>query len=412
MKQKISILLLTLAAVSCGNSDVIGPYGSTEIPEQVSVKEIVNYPGKSVIYYNLPDDINLKYVKATYVPRGSETVEAKASFYTDSLVVEGFGKAGEYEVRLYSVSYGETESKPVIATVNPDTPAYEHTFESLQATATFGGIYVNFDNPSKGDLAISVRKKNEQDKWEDLYTQYTSAASGTFSVRGQESVPSIFGIQVTDRWGNSSEIKEEAMTPIFEALCDKSKFAKLTLAGDTYLCHTWGNESNRNDMTFIWDGQLLDVPCFQTKTNATMPQHFTFDMGEEYKLSRFVLWTRNLSVQLFQKGHVRHFEVYGSVGYNPSGALFDENGELDPTWFLIGRYESKRPSGKETAVSSSSPLTDEDTAVLTTGEEFMVDEDCPSARYIRIRTLDTWGKTQYMYLGEVSFYGQNVNNIQ
>ena len=37
-----------------------------------------------------------------------------ASFYTDSLVVEGFPTKGEYDVELYSVSYGEAVSTPLV----------------------------------------------------------------------------------------------------------------------------------------------------------------------------------------------------------------------------------------------------------------------------------------------------------
>ena len=48
-----------------------------------------------------------------------------ASFYTDSLVVEGFPTKGEYDIELYSVSYGEVVSTPLVVKVSPDTPPYQ-----------------------------------------------------------------------------------------------------------------------------------------------------------------------------------------------------------------------------------------------------------------------------------------------
>ena len=56
--------------------------------------------------------------------------------------------------------------------------------------------------------------------------------------------------------------------------------------------------------------------------------------------------------------------------------------------------------------------TDEDKAVMQNGEEYLVGEEVPAARYIRIRTLETWGKTVYMHLGELSFFGQETGSSE
>lgn len=73
---------------------------------------------------------------------------------------------------------------------------------------------------------------------------------------------------------------------------DKSLFRKMALPTDSYECHSWNEVTKGNDMTRLWDGITDTDPCFQTKTTTVMPQWFTFDMGEKYKLSRFVMVSR------------------------------------------------------------------------------------------------------------------------
>ena len=83
----------------CDNADLNEPTGSTTPPSQVLNATVKNLPGAAIIYYDLPDDQNLKYVRASYkVDNMIRTVNA--SFYTDSLVVEGFPTKGEYDVEL------------------------------------------------------------------------------------------------------------------------------------------------------------------------------------------------------------------------------------------------------------------------------------------------------------------------
>ena len=128
MKKKLykyGLLYIGVALAACAdNADLNEPAGSTTPPAQVLNATVKNLPGAAIIYYDLPDDQNLKYVRASYkVDNMVRTVNA--SFYTDSLVVEGFPTKGEYDIELYSVSYGEVVSSPLVVKVNPDTPPYQ-----------------------------------------------------------------------------------------------------------------------------------------------------------------------------------------------------------------------------------------------------------------------------------------------
>lgn len=404
MKTQLHIILALGALCACSPVEVNAPQGSQEAPMQVTVTHVNNYPGRAVIHYTLPHDVNMKYVKAVYSPRKGQTADVKASFYIDSLVVEGFENEGEYSVNLHSVSYGECESLPVVVKVNPLTPPYRKVMEDIRADATFGGLFVEFQNPAADNLAICVLKKSPEGRWEEIHTQYTASAGGKFSVRGQESVETEFGIFVRDRWGNISDTRSLHITPLFEAVCEKQLFKKMTLTGDSYLCHSWNEASKANDMVHLWDDVVNDIPCFQSKTNTVLPQWFTFDMGAVYQLSRFVVHSRVASnfANVFKAGHPRTFEIWGSMEPNPNGAW-------DESWYLIGDYESFRPSGATTAVSSSAPLTDEEKQLAQRGEEYLVEDGVPAARYIRFKTKSTWGAVVYVHMSELSFYGSQLN---
>src|SRR3546814_2016764 len=67
-------------------------------PLSVLNPKVENHPGASEITYNLPQSEGVLYVKAVYEIRPGVIQEAKASFYSNSIRVEGFGKAGEYEI--------------------------------------------------------------------------------------------------------------------------------------------------------------------------------------------------------------------------------------------------------------------------------------------------------------------------
>ena len=403
MRHHLSILLLGVVTLlaSCVEADVIMPHGSTNVPGKVTVTEVVNRSGMSVIYYKLPDDTNLQYVKAIYSPRPGVTSEVNASFFTDSLVLNGFKEAGSYPVELYSISYGGARSDAVWTVVDPETPPYQTAVAGLDLQPTFGGVYVGMDNPTQSNLVVTVSKLDEAGQWVDVQTNYTSQAKVSFSVRGQEAVPATFKVTVKDRWGSTCESGEYLLTPLYEALCDKSLFKELRLAGDTNEQHSvpggiysiWDNK---------WNNTNEDQDAFHTKPNSPIPQHVSFDMGAIYDLSRFVFHPRHL----FYNGHPHTFEIYGAVELNPDQdvELFDVDGNLDPYWYLLGSFESTRPSGY-TVSSSQVANTTEDLEVWATGQEFEFDFGTREARYIRFRTTTTWGNVTYVEIPEIDFYG-------
>lgn len=395
-----AVLLLGMSA--CKSADVIKPLGASVVPAQVTITDVVNRSGQAIIYYDLPNDKNLKYVKAVFTPREGDEMSVNASYFTDSLIVNGFKEAGEYEVYLYSVSFGENYSEPVKVKVNPETPPYQLVARTLKCVQSFGGVNVSYENPTKADLAVSVEKLESDGTWSEVYTNYSSVDKVTFSARGQESVRSTFRVAVTNHWGDISYSPEYDITPLYETMCDKSLFKGMILGGDIWEIHSWGGASNYNSMECAFDGSYKrSAPIFQTKVGS-LPMSWSIDLGKEYVLSRYKFY----ACQGFKAAHPRIFEIYGAKALNPdpSVELVDAFGRVDPYFTLLGRFESFRPSGI-TVPASMEPMTAEDILLINNGEEFEFPIGLESVRYIRIRVMSTWDMIYSLEVPEIDLFG-------
>lgn len=403
----IGLIIFILTHLGCSESDADknNPTGSHTIPQQVKEVIVKNFEGGAIIKYELPDDLNMKYVKATYSLRDGKEYNVNASFHVDSLVVEGFPESKEYEVKLYSMSYGETASEPVTVKVHPQMPPYQSISRSLTPSIYFGGLRVVFEGNARNNPVSMGFLKKVDGRWTQVDAFYTSATSGDFYLFNQESIESDFGVFVTDRWGNISDTTYVSGEPWFEEECNKNLFKNMALPSDTYECHSWNEITKQNDISKLWDGVTTVDPVFQTKTNTTMPQWFTIDLGKEYNLSRFVMNTRyyptstNPYGNAFKNGHPKRFEIWGSNNPNPDGSY-------DGSWYLISDYTSVKPSGDTPGATS-----EEDKELVRNGEIFLIPPGSPSARYIRFKTNEPWTPaTKYIYMAELTFFGANVEN--
>lgn len=362
-------------------------------PEAVTNVKVEDLPGAVKLTYRLPDDPKLLYVKATCLING-KTVEAKASSYINELLLEGFGRAGEYEVKLYSVSKSENASEPLIVKVHPTKPAFEIVYESLELKETFGGASVSFENPTEASLVIEILATDDQGFWEVAETFYTKRPSGNLSARGYPSTSKRFGVHIRDRWDNRTDTLEKQLTPVFEKQLDRTKFQEVKLPTDQAAAYNW-------NMPYLWDGVIvnntdINKPGFHTNPAAGQwPQWFTFSLGVKSKLSRFKYWQRGSSALAFQDRNVRKFEIWGS---NTPG----QDGSWD-SWTKLLDGESIKPSGLPLGQTST-----EDIALVGAGEEFIFPDDAPPVKFIRIKVLQTWGGAESFYIMQVAFWGADA----
>ncbi|MEO6916582.1 MAG: DUF4959 domain-containing protein, partial [Chitinophagaceae bacterium] len=130
------------------------------VPAQVTGLSVVNQEGKATISYTVPNDPRLLYIKAVYTITNGTKVETIGSYYSNSLVLEGFADTLEHDVTVYSVSRSEIVSAPLSIKVRPLEAAIFKVARSIKLINSFGGYVLTAQNPTKSNIAILVTKVN------------------------------------------------------------------------------------------------------------------------------------------------------------------------------------------------------------------------------------------------------------
>jgi hypothetical protein len=167
-------------------------------------------PGAVTIKYKMPTDPDLLYVKATYQLDDHSTKEAKATAYSNTMLLEGFGVGDSVrKVTVVAVDVNQNESEPTVVEVVPQaSPIYE-TVKTVSASETYGGVKVNWTNPEDFNVILVVSRQNAKGEWEQvnggkIYAQGTGLAD-TRSIQGIDSTEANFSVQVQDRRNQSSK---------------------------------------------------------------------------------------------------------------------------------------------------------------------------------------------------------------
>jgi hypothetical protein len=401
MKTAFYAALFILAFAGCrkeGNKPIDK---DMSVPKPVTDISVTNISGGAQISYALPDNKNLLYVKAEYSVRG-EKREAKASFLSNSITLEGFGDTSEQEVQLYTVSRAEQISAPVTVKIKPLTPPVLKVRNSLETQTSFGGFSVAFQNEDKANIVIVALKWDEVLKeWRQIDANYTAMPNGVFKIRGQDSLLQQFGLVVRDRWNNLSDTMSFQLKPIYEAQLDKTKFVDirkkykvpqrdpLPKSGAAMI------EAVDYNSTYVlknlFDGNTGST--FHTKQNVDQPIWIPIDLGVKANISRYKIWQRNGGFA-WGHGNPHEWEIWGTN--NPS----DIN-----SWVLLDRQVMIKPSGLPNGSNSN-----EDIEVANSGQEYEFKEGLPSVRYIAWKNIDCWdaigGSTGFFHLFELTIWGQ------
>ena len=396
-------LAMTLLPVFCtgckeeGRIDYIDSNGPA--PAQLSRDQITvrNTHGGAVLTYTVPSDKNLLYVRAEYEIKPGVMREGMSSVYTDSLVLEGFGDTRTYDVNLYSVGKNGKASEPVTVQINPLTPPVHLATKLLKET--FGGVNISITNPKKANLAIVLMGDTaNMGHQSTLQTFYTSKESASFNFRGLDTIPADYSVYLRDRWYNLSDTAEANLTPWFEMEIPYTKWTEYFLPGDhpenayrdgTRLRNLWNNNWTEYISNCVI-GENLRLPCIMT-----------ISMGETVMMSRFQCWPRAYSGDMYERGHAKLIELWGSMEPNP-------NGELDESWTPLGRLDSEGTAsgGAKTSEDIQACLyPSEKYSVEMEESEFSPDPFTPF-KYLRIVTRTTFASNTQSY---VMFQGIKIH---
>ncbi|WP_256005292.1 DUF5000 domain-containing lipoprotein [Pedobacter deserti] len=410
---KLLILLSVLAtgSFSCSEDRFEPIEDDGSVPGPVHDVSVKNIAGGAQITYALPDNKNLLYIKAVYHLKQGE-VESKASYLTNQIVLEGFGDEAEREVILYAVSRSEKLSAPVKVKIKPLRAPVFTVFNSLALSETFGGIVVNFENPTAVSGSVNsnmvvgtLRWDEELKEWVQIDTYYSGLTKDQFAVRGLESKPYKFGVFIKDRWDNHSDTLETELTPIYEEELDKKRWrdirtrfaipqvGALPISGNRMLEGV--DYSGAYPITNMWDGNVGNF--FHTKSGFELPIWIPFDLGVSVKLSRYKIWQRTVAGGYFSHGNPHEWEIWGT------------NTPEDPnSWVQIAHEIMVKPSGLPVGQNSA-----DDRSIAAAGQEYNFNIDAPAVRYLAWKHIDNWasirGEFGFLHMNELTIWGQPGN---
>lgn len=385
---------LIILGVSGCKEEVLGPLSKEgQTPKPISNIRIEPLPGGAKFTYAVPNDDDLLYVKAVYEAPKGNIREVKASFYVDSLIIDGFGDELEHEVQLYTVSRSERQSEPVKVTIKPLTPPLTSVRRSLTMVEDFGGVTVSFTNESEANISVNILVKKAENEWVPIETFYTKLKAGIYSARGQESKLTEFGAFIRDRFNNKSDTLKLMLTPIFEKELPVPDIIN-TLPSDVNTFYQTYNYTRLFDKNI----DVVATGLTHTAVGSGMVSSFTLDYKRPTTFSRFKFWQRGLTQNATENSHLYNnaspeiFELYGSNTLNDDFAA----------WTKIQTYTLVKPSGLPLGI-----ITNEDMNVAKLGHDFQIPLGTPAFRYIRWRTTKTFARFQYVWYAEMAFFGNN-----
>jgi hypothetical protein len=357
-------------------------------------------PGGAMINYEIsPQDKDISYVKCEYAYRG-EKWTVRSSIYNDFLLIEGIGSVEPISYTVYVVDHSENVSPGVSGTFTPDTPPIETIFASVEMLPNFGGVSIMWTNETETEIGITVFAEDSIGVMREGRTQYSKDLNGELTFRGYDPVECRFAVRITDKWGNVSSVKEEAITPLFERLLDREKFAAVELPGDNTSLN-----SNPRPLRNCWDGD--DETIWHTGEGSFMPfpMYFTVDLGVEVQFSRMRLVSRR---GYYYNNHTfKTFEVWGAKDYKRNMPeeywRYGDVWKTDGDWEMLGDYEVKRPSGAMDPIGNPSG---EDLALAQAGFPFNVPIDRKTLRYLRFVIKTSWSSGA-LHMAEFYFYGDD-----
>lgn len=387
-------ILIFSVLVSCKEEVVNQPSGAGDVPFKVTDVHVESKSGAAIITYSIADE-NTSYVLAEYEIRNGIRKEAKSSKYKNEIIIEGFAKAGEYEVALYSVNAYEKRSEPLLQKVTILQPPVVSAFESLSMEEGFGGLNVRLENLDKNDLAIEVLSTDDQGELYTATTHYSSQKEISFSARGFEAEERKFGVTIRDRWGNRSDTSFTNVIPLFEELIDRTKIVEVRLPDDKWQGHTWSGLAPRG-IHFMFDGVTNNgTNVYHTIPNSGIPAIFTIDLGKKIRISRYKIWQRDNPNEHWAAYNPKNWEIFGSNDPNPDGSW--------ESWTRISDFTMVKPSGLPVGQNSN-----EDMETLRAGHEFDFPTSAESYRYLRFKVNETWGSAQHLTIAELMFWGAAV----
>jgi hypothetical protein len=357
-------------------------------PGVVSEISAASVPGGAKISYRIPDSPDLLSVKAVYTITNGQKREAIASYYLNSLTLEGYADTLRHEAQLYAISRAQEISDPVTVTFTPSESSLSKTIKTVSIESDFGGAAYSWVNEDSASLTFDFLTTDANGEMSTVAIFQSVGDTMEHIIRGYTPQPRKFGLIISDNWGNSSGIispEEGLLIPLREDRLDKTIMKIMHLNADAWLIG-WGFKDE-----FLIDDDL-STPGHTI--DGDLPAYFTIDLGKPTYLSRMVMNQRLFENQYFIQANLKSLDVFHPVSTDDPDPNFWE-------WTKIMTCDVIKPSGLPgTEVSIA------DMRVGKTGHEFNFPKGLEPVRYLRfLMPRSTWGDRTYGQIAELTFFG-------
>jgi len=374
----------------------------TSPPGVVSNVQITPTNGGALITYDLPNDNDVFYVKASYKSTLGKAMFKVSSYYDNNIELEGYNDINEHEVKIEVYDRSNNVSEPVIERFSPLESHIELAKQNMVITPDFGGVKLVWDNVSAKTLFAYLFYTNSAGQ-EITEILPSSLEHEKKVVRGMDTIRKEFFVQLEDFHGNKTEIISKGEhSPLFEEEIDKSKWKLVSnISVD-------GNEWEGETVN-LWDG-VVDTKdnsddnsyCMISRRanggQLSYPLDIVIDMNAAVVMNRFVVWQR-----AFWYGNESEYFYYQNENFKAFN-LYASN-DLDE-WILIGEYSIEDPKDTEGNVPSAAIQEAID------GHGFELEEYTQAFRYLKFSVTENFGSEEYVNISELSIFGtqDELNN--
>lgn len=360
-------------------------------PLPIQSAHFESFKGGCIVYFELPSDESIHHVKAVYKLESGKEITRAVSYFSDSIIIDGFHNSDNYDLKLYTVNYLNIESNPYILKIKPDKSPLDDIVNSVKIIPSFSSVQVSWTNETGIWLQIFVEVSNQDDKL--IITEYNmDEGNNSFYINNLYKTPYNFTVYIHDRYGNATDTVDLGMIePLEDSVITKSNWS---IIPDSNLPDSMFNADlifQEGRIYHFWD-DIIDNANDQNLnffySSIGFPFSYYIDLNQSIKLSRFKIWQREFrgaDISYQYKGqNVKSFELWIS------------NDKLN--WEKLGVYTISKPSNPETAVKEAKD-----------GHEFFVydiPQFSPEFRYLRFKGLESFGmEDQYACLSEITLYG-------
>ncbi len=391
LKNIVILTLASLVIVACKEEEE----QDSVAPGQVSNVQIIPTSGGAILTYDAPSDVDLLFVKASYINSLGQEMFKVCSYYDNQIEIEGYNDTLQHQVQIVAVDRSNNESAPVVVTIKPSKSHIELVKENMVLSADFGGVRMVWENSSQKRLYVHF---SYVDTNGNQVVRYISSSREFEKVvmRDMDTIRKEFFVQIEDFYGNKTDkVSKGSFSPLYEEKIPKSAWALVTnMSAD-------GNAWEGRTIN-LWD-DVVDTKESSTDNSYAMlsrsrnggqlnyPLNFVIDLNASVVVNRFVVWQR-----AFWYGQDAKYFYYQSENIK-SFTLYTSNDKL--TWTPIGEFSIDDPKDEGGAVS------DEAIADAIDGHEFELDEFTTPFRYLKFAITGNFGSEEYVNVSELTLFG-------